>query len=127
MPTIQEIQARAQALKQAAADGAVPKSPATEAPTSQIQSGMQGSNESAGVTVSAFTIPDDAEYDAALAAKALAAFKATGLRKHIREDSTEMRSIKGFFYPTTHAELRDMEHYASLHKVKRYEAPQESQ
>lgn len=118
MATLQEIQARQQALKAAQSDGAVPGSTTGEA-KSVISVGLQGSAEQ--VTPIAELPKVTIELDKELAKESAGVYKDEGLKKYASYNGTWLKPINGYFYAKDSEEVAQLEHYAAIGKVAKVE------
>lgn len=130
MPTLQEIQARNQALKAAQQANAIAGNAtnttsageeldkAVPPPVSNIQTGLQSSQESAGSMINTPQQEFSDEPDVEKLAQADAAFRATGLRKFFRANGEPVNHVQGFFYINDEDDLAQMRHYERIGKVE---------
>lgn len=116
MPTLAEIQAKNAALKAAAADGAVPPVPTQIA--SSIQTGVQGSAESAGTVIVPQPVSEESEIDQERLKNSLGVFRAIFLRKYFTDTGARVEPTKGYYYAESINQLINLKHFAVLGKVE---------
>lgn len=126
MATIQELLERKQAMLAAQADGAIPGKATKETSAGSglasaipggVATGMQGSNESAGMLVSPVQAPIFDDPDLEKAATSLAVFRDISLRKFCRKGGIWHKSVGGFFYAADEEDMKELKHFAKAGKV----------
>lgn len=117
---LKALRERAAAVKAAQEAGAVTgQATATTSAgegLSNVKTGLQGSNESAGATIEPPLPEVHDEPDADKAAKSVV-YKDTGLKKFFLPLGQIVKPEYGFFYAVEAEEIEMLEHYASVGKV----------